>query len=448
MKKTDDRKVVRIQDVSHEGHGVGRADGLALFIEDALPGDVMEVSITRKKKTYGFAQKILLLEPSQDRIEAACPHAGVCGGCTYQYYNYQAQGHLKQRQVAEKIGRIGGVTSPLVRPIIIMEQPTAYRNKGILQIDPLLQTIGYHEKKTHQVVDVDHCMLQAPPVDLVAEVLRPYLRHFGKNLQQVVVKTAFHTGEVMVVFIGMEMSPAIMEELIIELDERIALLTYSPNSVSPVGGKYSLESVCHKIPGKNQINVLAGKGTILDTMMGMQFEVSPNSFYQTNPLQTERLYQKAMEYADFSGDEEVLDLYCGVGTIGLFAAQKATKVLGVEIEKDAVLDANRNAILNGMVNISFLAGKAEEEWEKGLPVDPQVVFLDPPRAGCHPDVIKTLITHQPKKIVYISCDPATLARDIKALGEGSYHLEEATPVDMFPWTAHVETVVLMSRVDK
>lgn len=440
MRNPDERKVVRIQDVSHEGQGVGRADGLALFIEDALPGDLVEVSILRKKKSYGFAKKLLLLEPSPDRIDAACPHAGVCGGCTYQHYDYQAQARLKERQVVEKIARIGGISNPLVRPILSMEKPMAYRNKGILQIDPLLQTIGYYEKKTRQVVDVKHCMLQAPPVDLVAEVLRPHLHRFGKNLQQVVVKTAFHTGEVMVVFIGMEMPSAMVEDLVVELDEKMAMLPPTPDGIV-----YSLESVCHKMPDKNRTNVLAGKGTIMDNMMGLQFEISPNSFYQINPLQTKRLYQKAMEYGDFSGDEEVLDLYCGVGTIGLFAAQKAKKVLGIEIEKDAVLDANRNAILNGMVNISFVAGKAEEEWEKGLPVNPQVVFLDPPRAGCHPDVIKSLITHQPEKIIYISCDPATLARDMKALSEGGYRFEEATPVDMFPWTAHVETVVLMSR---
>ena len=436
-----DRITIRIEDVSFEGQGIGKSHGLTYFVENTLPGDLVEVIPTKKKKKYAFGEVLSFLETSPDRIEAQCPHEKECGGCTYQKYNYQAQLILKEKQIKDKLTRLAGIENPLVRKIIAMDQPFEYRNKASLQVEPISGHVGYHKKKSHQIVDAPYCMLQAEPANQVAKVFREYIKTNHSSISQAIVKTAFHTGEVMVVIIADKPSQPQQDLLIQQLDEAIEAIGPTKD-----GLMYSLENVSFKEKGKDRITLLAGKPTILEEMMGLEFEVSANSFYQINPLQTEKLYEKALEYADLKGTENVLDLYCGVGTIGLLAAKSAKRVLGIESVKEAIINANRNATINGLVNITFIWGKAEEELPKGLEWEPDVVFLDPPRLGCAPELLEAVVKVSPKRIVYLSCDPATLSRDIKYLTQEGYEFIEATPVDMFPWANHVECVTLMSRV--
>jgi len=438
-----DRIIIRIEDVSFEGQGIGKSDGLAFFVPDALPGDLVEVLPTKMKKRYAFAEVLSLLEPSKDRIEPLCPHEKECGGCAFQRYSYEAQLELKEKQIREKLIRIAGIEDPLVKPIIAMDNPFQYRNKAVFQVESALGAVGYFEKKSHHVVDAPYCMLQAEPANTIGQVIREYTRANPTTVVQVIVKTAFHTGEVMVIIIAEKTSLPKQELLIQQLDEAIEALETNNQGVS-----YSLENVTLKEKNKERNILIAGKPTINEEMMGLEFEISANSFYQVNTLQTEKLYQKALEYADLKGHENVLDIYCGVGTIGLLAAKNAKRVLGIESVKDAIINANRNATINGLVNITFKWGKAEEELPKGLEWDPHVVFLDPPRQGCAPELLEAVVKASPKRIVYVSCDPATLSRDLKYLTQEGYKFIEATPVDMFPWTNHVETVVLMSRVEK
>lgn len=438
-----DRTTVRIEDISFEGQGIGRSHGLTYFVENALPGDLVEVIPTKMKKRYAFGEVLSFLEPSAARIEPQCPHEDKCGGCTFQRYSYEAQLKLKEKQIREKLIRIAGIENPLVKPIIAMDKPFEYRNKVTLQVDPVSGDVGFHMKKSHQIVDTPYCMLQAEPANTVGQVIRKYIKNNPTNILQVIVKTAFYTGEVMVVIIAEKLALPNQDLLIQQLDEAIEALEPTDEGVT-----YSLENVSLKEKGKDRITLLAGKPNILEEMMGLEFEISANSFYQVNTLQTEKLYQKTLEYAGLKGHENVLDLYCGVGTIGLLAAKKAKRVLGIESVKDAIINANRNATINGLVNITFKWGKAEEELPKGLEWEPDVVFLDPPRTGCAPELLEAVVKSAPKRIVYVSCDPATLARDIKYLAQEGYKFIEATPVDMFPWTNHVETVVLMSRVEK
>jgi 23S rRNA (uracil1939-C5)-methyltransferase len=295
-------------------------------------------------------------------------------------------------------------------------------------------------KKSHQIVDTPYCMLQGKAANTLGQVIREYMGNNPTSILQVIVKTAFYTGEVMVVIIAEKLALPNQDFLIQQLDQAIEALEPTDEGVT-----YSLENVSLKEKGKDRITLLAGKPNILEEMMGLEFEISANSFYQVNTLQTEKLYQKALEYANLKGHENVLDIYCGVGTIGLLAARNAKRVLGIESIKDAIINANRNATINGLVNITFKWGKAEEELPKGLEWEPDVVFLDPPRVGCAPELLEAVVKSAPKRIVYVSCDPATLARDIKYLTQEGYKFIEATPVDMFPWTTHVEAVVLLTK---
>ncbi len=478
-----------IEDMTGEGQGVGRSDGLAVFVKGAVVGDIVEAELTKVKKSYAFGRLCKILKPSPERIEPLCPYMGQCGGCLYGALSYEGQLALKEKQVRDKLIRLGGLTDPAVRPIIGMEEPFRYRNKASMPVwtggiithkggvvenlgEP---AVGFYRAKSHEVIDCCDCLLQSEPAMAAAEALRQFMvsdhitaydPKWEKGLMRhLVVKTARGTGEVMVVLVINGKGIPNGAKLVELLDDYIYDLPPTENGV-----EYSLESVVININrGKNgslpgsifgeECVTIAGKPTILEEVGGLQFEISPLSFYQVNPVQMERLYDKAMEYAALTGDETVLDLYCGVGTIGLFAVQAgAGRVIGIESVKAAVIDANRNAVINGIVNARYVCGRAEEELPKlirgegaaaddeGLRVEKaDVVFLDPPRAGCDVRLLDSVIKGCPSRIVYVSCDPATLARDVKYLCQNGYQFVEATPVDMFPWSGHVETVVLLSK---
>jgi 23S rRNA (uracil1939-C5)-methyltransferase len=462
-----------IEDMSNEGQGIGRVEGMAVFVEGAIPGDVIKTRLTKVKKNYAFGHLEEILQPSPNRVEAVCPSAGICGGCSLQTMSYEGQLALKKKMVKDKLIRIGGLENPRVLDTIGMDRPFYYRNKaqfpvsgggivtrkgGILaNAGPC--SIGFYKAKSHDVVQCDACMIQSESAVRLARVLKNFMesdhitaydKETGKGLiRHLIVKTAFQTGEVMAILVINGKGLPNGEKLVYMMDDAISEIPPDEN-----GMEYSLESVVLNINKRKTSEImgeecitLAGKPTILDAVGNLQFEISPMSFYQVNPVQMKRLYDQALSYAGLTGNETVLDLYCGVGTIGLYCASKAKKVIGIESVKPAVIDANRNAVINGIVNAEFICGKAEEELpkllEKGIKAD--VVILDPPRAGCDPELLDAVAEAAPDRIVYVSCDPATLARDIKLLGEKGFAFVEAQPVDMFPWGNHVEAIILMTR---
>lgn len=470
---------IEIIDMTDDGKGIGRIDGMACFVDGAVFGDAAKVCIEKVKKNYalGKAVEIVSLSPHRASDASVCPYIDKCGGCAYGKLNYETQLKLKEKQVNDKLERIAGIASANVKPIIPMSDwdsnHTGYRNKAVMAVHPGDKggpVIGFRARKSHRVVDCKTCKIQAKQAMTVAETFREYaLRENDKLgwLKEITVKTAFSTGEVMVV-LGVENTRKLpdLENLILLLDDAI-------------DEPYSLESVAAFDGRKSEI--LAGKREIEDEICGLRFKISPESFYQVNPVQAERLYEKVMEYAgvlsDQAGDApyaddkdyapyandkdhtsytddklEVLDLYCGVGTIGLIAASRMNEkgnVFGVEYVKPAVLDANRNAMINGIVNALFIQGKAEEiipeKVKTGEIKRADVVILDPPRRGCEPELLQSVIETKAKKIVYVSCDPATLARDLKFLIENGYEFIECTPVDMFCHSSHVESVSLLKK---
>ena len=488
---------ILIEDMSPEGQGIGKADGFAVFVKGTVPGDKVRAELTKVKKRFAFGRLVEITEPSKERIEDFCEHQGICGGCTYGNLSYEAQLKLKEKQVCDKLTRLGGIENPVIRPIMAMEdEPFRYRNKAVMQIStgglitekggivkPVHEPrIGFYQSKTHDVVDCRDCFLQSEPAIAAADALRRFMEEdhitsydprWDKGLMRhLVVRTAMGTGEVMVILVVNGKAVPNAQKLVNMLDEAIYNVpVYSEGSLA--GIEFNLESVVLNVNKKNSSEIfgtecitIAGKPTITEEAGGLKFEISPLSFYQVNRSQMLKLYGKVLEYADLKGNETVLDLYCGVGTIGLFAAKDMAskggtgRVIGIESVKEAVLDANRNAVINGIVNARYVAGKAEEELprmvdsichgneksEKTIHIEKaDVAILDPPRAGCESRLLEAVAKVSPEKIVYVSCDPATLARDVKFLCECGYTFVEATPCDMFGWTGHVETVVLMSR---
>lgn len=465
---------VAIEDMSNEGQGIGRIDGLALFVAGAIYGDVAKVEITKLKKNYGFGKVVEILTPSPYRITPPCDYAGDCGGCPLMSMSYEGQLRLKNKMVRDKLERIGGLENLKLHPIIGMESPFRYRNKaqfpvsgggiitkkGGILANAKRPSVGFYKVRSHEVVNCETCLIQAPPAEALAKALRSYMEQdhvtaydpeAGKGLiRHLIVKTAFATGEVMAIVVLNGKALPNGEKLVYMMDDAINELSEDERA----GMEYTLESVVINVNKKKTSEImgqecitLAGKPTILDRIGDLDFEISPLSFYQVNPVQTVHLYDKALEYAQLTGEETLLDLYCGVGTIGLYCAAKAKTVIGIEQVKGAVIDANRNAVINGIVNATFVHGKAEEEMPKLLEegVKPDVVLLDPPRAGCAPELLDVIAEAAPERIVYVSCDPATLARDIKILVEKGYEFVEGQTVDMFPNCMGVESVILMSK---
>ena len=445
-------KVVKlhIEDMSSEGSGIGRSDGQVVFVENCVKGDTVKARITKAKRNYALAECLEIVEPSGSRIHGFCPYAKECGGCPLGEMEYEAQLEIKEGWVRDKLERIGGLQAPVVRPIIGMEEPFRYRNKAEFKVGPRGE-VGFFARKSHRVIDCPDCRIQRQEIMGVADGLRQYLAEFGNGagIKGMTVKMSFGTGEMMAILEARSDDVPYLEELCGYMNE---------------GSGYNLESIF--------INeeLVAGRSVISDEMEGLKFEISRDSFYQVNPAQTAKLYGKAVEYADVKEGHTVLDLYCGVGTIGLFAARTVGNdglVLGIETVKQAVLDANRNSVINGIVCTRYIQGKAEEELPAVLGIRPKmgydgenrlvekepvirishadVAFVDPPRAGCEETLLDAVAEAGPDRIVYVSCDPATLARDVKYLEERGYRFVEAQPVDMFCHTGHVECVTLMTK---
>ncbi|MDO4482656.1 MAG: 23S rRNA (uracil(1939)-C(5))-methyltransferase RlmD [Bacillota bacterium] len=466
MLKVGEKYRIEIVDMGQDGEGIGRAEGMAVFVKEAVIGDICTVEITKVKKNYAFGKLFEIVEPSKDRIAPLCEYFRECGGCSLGALSYEGQLELKQNQVRAALERIGGVREPEVLEIIGMENPEYYRNNGQFPVGGTSENpaVGFYRPKSHYVVDCMDCMLQSEPAVAAAHVLREYIKEYGVSvynpktekgtLRHLIVRNAEGTGEVMVILVINKGKLPDQEVLVEWLKEAI-------DEIEPdeeTGVKYKLRSFVLNInQNKNGGAVMGeknifvyGQERITDLFEGIEYLISPRSFYQVNTKQAKKLYATAADFANLTGEETVFDLYCGVGTISLYLASKAKRVIGIEYVKDAVLDANRNAIKNGIVNAVFTCGKAEEVLPEMVMKGTRahVAVLDPPRSGCDERLLKAVADAGVERIVYVSCNPSTLARDVKILTEMGYEFIKAQPVDMFGWTSHVESVVLLSKVQK
>ena len=463
----NDTAVVEITDIGVNGEGIGKVDGYTLFIKDAVIGDTVEAKVMKAKKNYGYARLMKVLEASPDRVTPRCAFARKCGGCQIQEMSYERQLAFKAQKVRGSLERIGGFSPELLdrvmEPALGMDEPFGYRNKAQFPFGTDKEgnpVTGFYAGRTHDIIANTECALGVPVNREILEIILDFMKKnqipsydekTGKGLiRHTLIRYGFTTREIMVCLVlnGRELPHA--EELVSELEKipGMTSITLSPNMRQT-----------NVIMG-DSFEVLWGSGYITDYIGGVKYRISPLSFYQVNPVQTENLYSLALEYADLKGNETVWDLYCGIGTISLFLAQKAEKVYGVEIIPQAIDDARENAKINGIENVEFFVGKAEEvlpSWYQehaasgtasgGSGARADVVVVDPPRKGCDETLLRTIVEMAPERIVYVSCDPATLARDLKVLCEKGYELVRGRAVDMFPETVHVETVVLLSKLN-
>ncbi len=482
--KKNQEITLKIEDLGNNGEGIGRLDGYALFVKDALPGETIRARIMKCKKKYGFARMMEVLECSDSgRVEPKCPVARQCGGCTLQHLSYENQLDYKEKKVRDCLVRIGGLDVEKVEwlPILGMETPWQYRNKAQFPVrmqkddnGVLCPVAGFYAGRTHSIIPVTDCAIQHPCMKGILEAVLSWMQeqhvpaydevsHRGL-VRHIYIRRAYATGQIMVCLVinGRQISEGMQRTLIEKLT-----------------GIQGMTGIFLNI-NTEQTNVILGKDMILlwgqeyieDRIGEISYHISPQSFYQVNPVQTEKLYQTALEFADLTGEETVWDLYCGIGTISLFLAKRARKVYGVEIVPEAIKNARENARLNGMDNAEFFCGAAEEvvprlaeelegprklsgeegdEKESGtvkVANLADVVVVDPPRKGCEGVLLDTIVKMAPERIVYVSCDPATLARDIKVLGEKGYEVRKVRACDMFGQGGHVETVCVLGNKNR
>ncbi len=466
--KKNDKFVLKIEDMGEDGAGIGKLDGYIWFVKDALIGDVAEVSVMKQKKNYGFARLVRILEPAPGRVEARCPVARQCGGCQLQELSYGEQLKFKERKVWNHLRRIGGLErlflpgqeeeaakvpgAVVMEPIVGMEDPWRYRNKAQYPIGRDRNgelTAGFYAGRTHSLIPIPHqdCLLGCEENRLLLKAILEFMKEFGIRpyeeeshsglVRHALLRKGFASGQLMVCLVinGDSLPHGDV------LARRLEALGVQSVSLSVNKEKTNV------IMGSRIISLL-GPGYITDSIGDVEYRISPLSFYQVNPVQTEKLYGTALEFAGLTGRETVWDLYCGIGTISSFLARKAKKVYGVEIIPQAIEDARKNAERNGLDNVEFYVGKAEEvlpeQYEKHH-IRADVIVVDPPRKGCDSVCLDTIIRMAPEKVVYVSCDSSTLARDVKYLEENGYETRRVRTVDMFGMTGHVETVCLLSN---
>ncbi|WP_368211350.1 MULTISPECIES: 23S rRNA (uracil(1939)-C(5))-methyltransferase RlmD [Blautia] len=449
--RKNDLVTLEIEDCGIDGEGIGKADGFTVFVKDAVIGDTVTAKIIKAKKNYGYGRLMEVLKPSPYRVEPKCEFARQCGGCQLQALSYDQQLVFKTNKVKGHLERIGGFTDIPMEPIIGMDELFHYRNKAQFPVGRNKEgkiVTGFYAGRTHNIIENRDCALGvAENKEVLDRVIahmekygiEPYNEATGKGLvRHVLIRYGYFTKEVMVCLILNGNKLPKEEQLVKSLCEIPGMTSITIN----VNKKHS-----NVILGE-EIRLLWGQEYITDRIGDISYQISPLSFYQVNPMQTQKLYAKALEYADLHGQETVWDLYCGIGTISLFLTQKAKFVRGVEIVPAAIENAKENAKLNGLENTEFFVGKAEEvlprEYKKnGVYAD--VIVVDPPRKGCDETLLETMVEMNPERIVYVSCDSATLARDLKYLCERGYELRKVCPVDQFGMTVHVETVVLLSQ---
>lgn len=451
LKKNDIIKL-NIISATAEGSGVGKTDdGLTVFVPLSAIGDELEVRILKTKKTYAFGKIEKIITPSQSRIQPDCPNFSKCGGCVWRHISYEAECEIKQQKVFDAVTRIGGVKNAHFAPIIACENTLRYRNKAQFPIgrdkDGNIQ-IGFYAFHSHRIIDCADCVLQPEIFAKVIEITKSFVSQTNNDiydettgkgrLRHLYIRMGEVTGELMVCYVvngnGLK-----QEDLLVKM------LKENLPSLSSVIINSNREKTNVVLGSKNRIAY--GRDYITDELCGLKFKISPFSFWQVNRRQAEKLYNKAKEYANLKSDEILLDLYCGTGTIGLTMANDCKTLIGVEIVQDAIYDAEENAEINGISNARFICSDAPQAAKalKNEGLKPDVVILDPPRKGCGEELVKTIFEMSPSRIVYVSCDPATLARDLKYFEEVNYSVKEITPCDMFSRTAHVESVCLLIR---
>lgn len=449
--KKNDLISLEITGMTSEGSGVGRHDGMVVFVANSAVGDQLTVRIIKAAKTYCIGKIEAIETPSPARIEADCPVFAQCGGCVYRHISYESELDIKTQRVRDALDHIGGLESLPLRPIVGSEKTDRYRNKAQFPIGldrdgkPIL---GFYAGRSHRIIACDDCALQPEAFRGAMEALQQWMAESGDTvyneltgkgrLRHLYLREGSASGERMVCLV-------VNGNGVHKEDRLIALLREKVPGLTSIVINSNREKT-NVILGK-KFRTVWGSDTITDVLCGLQFRIAPAAFYQVNRDQAERLYQLAAEYADLSGEETLLDLYCGAGTIGLTMAAKAKRLIGVEIVPEAIENAKENARINGVENAEFLCGDAADAartlQQRGI--RPDVIVVDPPRKGCDESLIQTISEMAPKRVVYVSCDPATLARDLKRFTELGYVPQEATPVDLFPRTSHVETVCLLLR---
>ncbi|WP_195539124.1 23S rRNA (uracil(1939)-C(5))-methyltransferase RlmD [Eubacterium maltosivorans] len=445
--KIKEKITMVLEDITHSGEGVGRIDNMIVFVDGGVPGDTVEIEITAIKKTYMTGKILKLIAPSGTRQEPPCPYFGRCGGCQLLQVQYDAQLAIKHKIVTDALERIGGIKDVPVNAVIGMEVPYRYRNKAQFKISG--KGVGFFAKRSHQIVPIEDCLTQPESCVQVIETFNALLKDGCFELYDEQQHTGFlrgivqrtnEQGENMIVIVGNGKKLKHKNKILQAITERIPDVRSIYLNVNTTRGNAVLGRKNHLLLGTPQIEERIGD---------LSFLISPNSFFQVNTRQTKVLYDLVKRMAALTGTETLFDLYCGTGTIGLYLAREAAQVYGIEIVENAVLDAQENAERNQIENIRFIQGKSETEapklTEEG--VHPDVIVLDPPRKGCDPALLEMIKNLAVPKVVYVSCNPSTLARDLKILHEYGYQVQEVQPVDLFPGTGHVETVVLMSRVE-
>jgi len=441
-------QIIQIESVTAKGFGVGHINGFTVFVDGGLPGDELKIHMLKAKSRYGYGKIIEILRPSTHRIESPCPIFDRCGGCQWQNCDYKAQLGFKKQIVIDALERIGHVKNPPVQDVMGMLRPNNYRNKAVFPVVPVDNAhgfaIGMFSARSHRIVEVENCNIQHPAHVAVLKVVKKYMRrnkispynettHSGL-MRFIMIRTSLATKEVMVVLTvngnGLPLESRLAEDL-----EGVGVTTVV----------ISRHTAKNNVVLGDHFRVISGSGFIRERIGHVTYQISAPSFFQVNPVQTKALYEIAVMQADCKG-KTVVDAHVGAGGVSLYAAKHAKEIIGVDIVHAAINDGQKNAEINGIDNMGFICGAAEEVIPPMLAngeIHPQVVFLDPPRKGCEPALLDALVAAQIERIVYISCDPATFARDVKVLVEGGYHLVTVQPVDMFPHTGKVEVSALL-----
>lgn len=440
---------MNIDNLGVSGEGTGKIENFTVFVKGALPGEKVSVQITEAKKNYAVGKIVKLLKESPARVKPLCPIYKKCGGCQLQHLTYETQLEEKQNQVKAAIEHIGGLKGIEILPVLGEENPWYYRNKMQFPVGKKkgIISIGCFAQGTHDIIDTEACLIQKQGNNAILQAMRkvierlsipPYNEDKHTGVLRHVIGRVGLGGELMIVLVT-AVSELNNAKQIVKL-----LRSALPNLVSV---QQNIQTYRNNVIMGRETKLLWGKETITDKIGLLKFRISPRSFFQVNSEQAEVLYNKALEFADLKGNEIVIDAYCGTGTISLFLAKKARKVYGIEIVKPAIIDARKNALDNNVKNVEFIVGDATEVMPRLFKQDihPDVVVVDPPRAGCSEKVLNTFAKMNPQRIVYVSCNPATLARDLKILDELGYKTMKIQPVDMFPMTAHVECVALINR---
>ena len=455
----NDEVIIDIEDMGSDGEGIGKYQGYTIFVKNAIIGDKIKAKLMKTKKSYGYGRLMEVIEPSPYRVTPKCPIAGKCGGCSIQHLDYEKQLEYKQNKVKNCLERIGGFPveefckENIMEPIIGMKEPFYYRNKAQFPVGVNKEgkvAIGFYAGRTHSIIDTSHCYIQAPVNDEILQRVRKFIEEYEISVyneekqeglfRHILTRVGFTTGEIMVCLIINGNNLPYKEQFIASLCEISHMTSISIN----------INKEKTNVILGDKVKTLWGKSYITDNIGDIKYQISPLSFYQVNPIQTKVLYETALSYADLHGEETVWDLYCGIGTISLFLAQKAKQVYGVEIVPQAIDDAKKNAEINHITNVEFFVGAAEKILPLKYKEDSicaDVIVVDPPRKGCEESLLDTIIQMAPKRMVYVSCDPGTLARDLKYLCKKDYEISKIQAVDQFGHSVHVECVVGMQRKD-